>query len=141
MCTHLYPLKATHFNCLSLSVWIVDIVLEKKKKERYSAFYRSTCRRCSFRFHFVTNQGFASESFAKTRWDQTLIREQTHRGHILTQRPLSCGVFVSDWKGSEKTDCDDERARGKWERQCLLRRGSELTFCETHGCAQERGDR
>lgn len=34
-----------------------------------------------------------------------------------------------------------QRGKERWESQCLLRRGSELTFCKTNGCAKEKGDR
>lgn len=47
-------------------------------------------------------------------------------------------------KNQKKTNqIGTKRQRGKerWESQCLLRRGSELTFCKTNGCAKEKGDR
>lgn len=61
---------------------------------------------------------------------------------------------MSDQEGAKKSNnqknqkkktnqIGTKRQRGKerWESQCLLRRGSELTFCKTNGCAKEKGDR
>lgn len=52
---------------------------------------------------------------------------------------------MSDREGAKKKNnqIGTKRQRGKerWESQCLLRRGSELTFCKTNGCAKEKGDR
>lgn len=58
---------------------------------------------------------------------------------------------MSDREGAKKTttkkpkkkqpDWNQEAEREGEMGKCLLRRGSELTFCKTNGCAKEKGDR